>query len=109
MKLYRASIAHTPRNPFTHSDALEAFKDGGLLEDKGVILELGEFSSLTTKYPKAKVIDARPGIILPGLVDCHVHFPQVSVIGTMGVQLLEWLESRTLPEEEKLEDAAYAR
>jgi guanine deaminase len=109
MKLYRASIAHTPRNPFEHSDALETYLDGGLLVDKDLILELGEFVDLERQYPKAKVVDYRGSFIVPGLVDCHVHFPQVSVIGTMGVQLLEWLETRTLPEEEKLEDPSYAR
>ncbi len=109
MKLYRASLAHTPRNPFTHPDALETFNDGGLLVEQDKILELGEFSSVQAKYPKAKVIDYTESFIVPGLVDCHVHFPQVGVIGTMGVQLLEWLETRTLPEEEKLENASYAR
>jgi guanine deaminase len=109
MKLFRASLAHTPRNPFQHPDALETFVDGGLLIHQDKILAVDEFSSLNQKYPNADVIDDRPGVILPGLVDCHVHFPQVSVIGTMGVQLLEWLETRTLPEEEKLEDAGYAR
>jgi guanine deaminase len=109
MKLYRASLAHTPRNPFEHSDALETFSDGGLLVDKDKILELGEFLDLERKYERAKVIDLSGSFIVPGLVDCHVHFPQVGVIGTMGLQLLEWLETRTLPEEEKLADASYAR
>ncbi len=109
MKLYRASLAHTPRNPFLHSDALETFVDGGLLVDGDKILELGEFSSLYSKYPTAKVVDFTGSFMVPGLVDCHVHFPQVNVIGTMGVQLLEWLETRTLPEEEKLSDSGYAR
>ncbi len=109
MKLYRASLAHTPRNPFTHLDALETFDDGGLLVDRDKILELGEFSNVQAKYPRAKVIDCTESFIVPGLVDSHVHFPQVSVIGTMGVQLLEWLETRTLPEEEKLADSGYAR
>lgn len=108
MKLYRASLAHTPRNPFSHPDALETFKDGGLLVDRDKILELGEFSNVQTKYPNAKVVDCTGSFIVPGLVDCHVHFPQVGVIGTMGVQLLEWLETRTLPEEEKLSDSSYA-
>ncbi len=109
MKLYRASLAHTPLNPFTHSDALETFVDGGLLVDKDKILELGEFSNLERQYPKAKVVNLSGSFIVPGLVDCHVHFPQVNVIGTMGVQLLEWLETRTLPEEEKLANSSYER
>jgi guanine deaminase len=109
MKLYRANLAHTPRNPFEHSDALETFTDSGLLVDSDKILELGEFSKVQAKYPRAKVVDYSGSFIVPGLVDCHVHFPQVGVIGTMGVQLLEWLETRTLPEEEKLADSSYAR
>jgi guanine deaminase len=108
MKLYRASLAHTPRNPFEHSNALETFVDGGLLVNRDKILEIGEFSNLERQYSKAKVIDCTGSFIVPGLVDCHVHFPQVNVIGTMGVQLLEWLETRTLPEEEKLENPTYA-
>ncbi len=90
-------------------DALETFKDGGLLVEQDKILGLGEFSSVQAKYSKAKVVDCTGSFIVPGLVDCHVHFPQVGVIGTMGVQLLEWLETRTLPEEEKLSDSGYAR
>jgi guanine deaminase len=45
---------------------------------------------------------------LPGFVDTHVHWPQLGIVGTMGLELLEWLKARTLPEEAKLADPGYA-
>ncbi len=109
MKIYRAHVLHTPRNPFLEPDALEATEDGGLIVRNGMILETGEFSRLERAYPDAEIVDLRPGFLLPGFVDCHVHFPQVSVIGAMGLRLLDWLETRTLPFEAKLADTDFAR
>ena len=42
------------------------------------------------------------------MVDTHVHYPQIPVIGAMGLELLEWLAQRTLPEEAKMADLAHA-
>ena len=55
------------------------------------------------------MLDRRDCILLPGLVDTHVHFPQIAVIGAMGLQLLDWLAQRTLPEEAKMADPVRAR
>ena len=38
-----------------------------------------------------------------------MHFPQIAVIGAMGLQLLDWLDQRTLPEEARMADPAHAR
>ena len=56
----------------------------------------------------ASVLDARDSLLLPGFVDCHVHFPQVRMIGAMGLELLDWLRLRALPEEARMADSAYA-
>jgi guanine deaminase len=109
VKLYRANVLHTPRNPFLEPDALETFEDAGVLVRDGRILETVEFSQLENAHPDAQIVDLRPGYLLPGFVDCHVHFPQVAVIGAMGLRLLDWLETRTLPFEAKLVDADFAR
>lgn len=109
MKLYRAHLLHTPRNPFLEPDALETFSDGGVLVQEGRIRDTGEFSRLEKAHPDAAILDLRPGFLLPGFVDCHVHFPQVAVIGAMGLRLLDWLETRTLPFEARLADAGFAR
>ena len=53
-------------------------------------------------------VDLREGLVLPGFVDTHVHFPQVRAIGGLGMPLLDWLEKCALPEEARLADASYA-
>ena len=49
-------------------------------------------------------------LIIPGLVDLHIHAPQYSFRGLgMDMELLEWLETNTFPEEAKYESLEYAR
>lgn len=107
--ILRARVAHTPRDPFAHAGALETFDDGAVAFADGTILATGEYRTVAAAHPGAEVIDRRDCILLPGLVDTHVHFPQIAVIGAMGLELLEWLAKRTLPEEARMADAAYAR
>ncbi len=47
--------------------------------------------------------------MLPGFIDCHVHYPQISIIGAHGEQLLDWLNKYTFVAEQKFADAAHAR
>jgi guanine deaminase len=106
--LIRATIFHTPRNAFQSPDALHAYEDGGLLIRDGRILACGDFSSLAAADHNATVTDLRGGFILPGLIDTHVHFPQVRVIGSLGHSLLDWLAHCALPEERRMADTTYA-
>jgi guanine deaminase len=106
--IVRAKVAHTPRNPFASDGALEGFEDGAVAFDAGRVVSCGAYSDVRGGYPDADVLDARDTILLPGLVDCHVHYPQVRVIGAMGLELMDWLEGRCLPEEARLADAVYA-
>ncbi len=107
--LVRGMIFHTPKNPFVEPNALENFADGALVLEHETILAVGDYKLLKRQYADAKVIDYANAFILPGFVDTHVHYPQVPIIGAMGLRLLEWLETRTLPEEAKLVDTNYAR
>jgi guanine deaminase len=106
--IVRAQVAHTPRNPFMEEAALEAFYDGAVAFAGGRVVATGPWSEVRSGHPEAKVLDARDAILLPGFVDCHVHFPQIRVIGAMGLELLDWLRQRCLPEEARLADSAYA-
>jgi guanine deaminase len=107
--IVRAQILHTPRDPFAHgAAALEAFDDGALAFDGGRIVATGSFAAVHAEHPDADVVDQTGAVLLPGLVDLHVHYPQIAVIGAMGMPLLEWLATRTLPEEARLADTAYA-
>ena len=107
--LVRARVAHTPRDPFAHPDALEAFDDGAVAFADGRILATGPYAQVSAAHPGAEIVDARDAILLPGLVDTHVHYPQVAVIGAMGLELLDWLATRTLPQEARMADREHAR
>ena len=108
MTLYRATFLHTPDNPFHADHALQIEDDGGLLVRNGRIVQRGPFTDLRAAYPAEDVDDLRGGLLLPGFVDTHVHFPQVRIIGGLGVPLLDWLDRYALPEEAKFGDTSYA-
>ena len=107
-ELLRATVLHTPRNPFRTEDALEAHLDGALVIGDGVIVAAGDYASVRAAYPDAVVRDWRGSVVIPGLIDTHVHFPQTRVIGGLGWPLLDWLRLHALPEEMRMADAAYA-
>lgn len=107
--LLRSTILHTPHNPFKQDKALETFDDGGLLIEGQLIRAIGPFTQIRAAQPEAEVRDLRGGVLLPGLIDTHVHYPQVRVIGGLGIPLLEWLDKNTLPEEARFGDPTYAR
>ena len=110
MTLFRGTVLDTPADPFTTDPAaaLRADPDGGLLVADGIITERGTFSELRRRHPDEEVTDLRGGLVLPGFVDTHVHYPQIRAIGGLGMPLLEWLERRALPEESRLADPSYA-
>lgn len=107
MTLVRARVMDTPDDPFA-GGVLRHEDDAGLLVTDGVIAARGPYGSLRAAHPEEQVLDLRDGVLLPGFVDTHVHYPQVRVIGSLGLPLLEWLERRALPEECRLAEASYA-
>lgn len=70
----------------------------------------GVFRELPGRYRPLPLHDYSGRLILPGLVDLHVHAPQYSYRGLgMDLELLEWLETRTFPAEAKYQDLDYAK
>jgi guanine deaminase len=107
-QLFRATLFHTAANPFHEEGALRAHDDGGLLVRDGRVVACGSFEEVRRADAEATVIDWRGGVVLPGFVDAHVHYPQLRIIGRLGRSLLEWLEQAALPEEARMADVAYA-
>jgi guanine deaminase len=107
MTLFRGTFLDTPENPFT-GGTLRVEQDGALLVRDGVIVERGPAADLQRRHPDDDEVDLTGGLVLPGFVDTHVHFPQARVIGALGMPLLDWLETCALPEEAKLGDTSYA-
>lgn len=70
----------------------------------------GIYQTLPFEYGGYPVEDYGDRLIIPGLVDLHVHAPQYSFRGLgMDMELLEWLETNTFPEESRFCDMEYAR
>jgi guanine deaminase len=108
MQILRSTIFHTPRNAFAHAYAFVCIEDGALAIDNGKIAACGDYGEIRRTHPDAPVRDLRAGFLLPGLIDTHIHFPQVRILGGLGYSLLDWLQNLTLPEEAKLADSTYA-
>jgi guanine deaminase len=106
--IYRGSVVDTPEDPF-HGAGLRSDADAGLAVADGVIVDRGPFAAVRERRPADEVVDLRDGLLLPGLVDTHVHYPQLRIIGALGLPLLDWLDRCALPEEARFADLGYAR
>jgi guanine deaminase len=108
--LYRATIIDAPGNPFVADPeaALMIDVDGALVVQDGVIVARGTFATVREAYPDEPLETIADGLLLPGFVDTHVHYPQIRAIGGLGMPLLDWLDRCALPEEARLADVGYA-
>ena len=69
----------------------------------------GVFDTLPEEYTSLPLYDYGDTLIFPGMVDLHVHAPQYAFRGMcMDLELMEWLNQYTFPEEEKYENLEYA-
>ena len=72
-------------------------------------ISAGVFRELPGKFENLPVIDCTGQLIIPGMVDLHVHAPQYAFRGLgMDLELLDWLQAYTFPEEAKYADIEYA-
>ena len=69
----------------------------------------GIFYTLPEEYAHLPLYDYGDSLIFPGMVDLHVHAPQYAFRGMcMDLELMDWLNRYTFPEEEKYENLEYA-
>ena len=111
---FRASIAHCRNSKVSDSFGsdtfeLEHFDDGLLIVEDGVVVEAGDAANLLAQLGDAvSVKDYSGKIIVPGFIDCHVHYPQLDIIASYGEQLLDWLNRYAFPVEAAFSDEAHA-
>lgn len=66
--------------------------------------------TLPEKYSSAPLEDWSNKLIIPALIDMHVHAPQFAIRGIgMNLELIDWLNKYAFPAEEKFVDENYAR
>ena len=90
------------------AEELELCEHGYLVCENGRVK--GVYQTLPFVYGGIPITDYEDRLIIPGLVDLHVHAPQYSYRGLgMDMELLEWLETNTFPEEAKFRETEYAK
>ncbi len=98
-----------PAPPFTlRARLLSPTADGGLLDEVDGVLEVDASGRIdrigrwgADDPAPTGVIDLRPMVLLPGLVDLHAHLPQLPNAGLgSGLDLLTWLDRYIFPLEQ---------
>ena len=118
-KIYKAHILYTKEQ--SHFEVLEngyiAVEDGIV---KGTSTNLAELkgqcsmfnvqcSKVNDQWQDVEVVDFGNCLLIPAMIDMHVHAPQVHNQGVaMDLELLPWLQNYTFPEEAKYADIHYA-
>lgn len=94
--LFRARII----NPVSRAETVE-WKNGGILVDeKGKIIACGSYNSVKEICEKdCREVHFKDQVIIPGLIDCHLHMPQLDQRGKHGATLLNWLQKYIYPAE----------
>ena len=90
-----------PKSLDLHKNAFVVCEDG---------ISKGVFDLLPKEYQGLPLHDFGDALVFPGMIDLHVHAPQFAFRGTsMDLELMDWLNQYTFPEEEKYEDLEYAK
>lgn len=91
-----------------NENEIQTYHSGYVVCDNGKCV--GAFQKLPEQYKGLPVFDHGKNLIIPGMTDLHVHAPQYTYRGIgMDLELLEWLNQHTFPEEAKYSNIDYAR
>lgn len=91
-----------------NTDELAVCEHGYLVCENALVK--GVYQTLPFQLGGFPITDYGDRLIIPGLTDLHIHAPQYSFRGLgMDLELLEWLETNTFPEEAKFKDEEYAK
>jgi guanine deaminase len=84
---------------------------GGWRHEPDVLISVdqhGRLADISTAGDEVPhdVVDLRPWVVMPGLIDLHAHLPQLPNAGVgAGLHLLEWLERYIFPLERDFDEA----
>ncbi|MBB5958292.1 guanine deaminase [Saccharothrix tamanrassetensis] len=112
MTAVRGSLVWFRGDPFATSsqDAVVHVEDGLLICQDGRITHAGPYDEVSRELPPgATVVHHRDKLILPGLIDAHVHYVQLRITAAYGEQLPKWLSNSVYPEEQRFSSLRYAR
>lgn len=82
----------------TMNERREILKDGAVSIEGNRIVEVGKTEKVESSTRADIEIDCRGKMVLPGLIDCHVHLAQALLRGCADdLSLVPWLSERVLP------------
>lgn len=92
------------------AEQVRYIEDGVLITEQGKIRWFSPWEAAQDHLPTDVEIQHYPEhLIIPGMIDTHIHFPQTEMVGAYGEQLLSWLNTYTFPTEIQFKDKAYAQ
>ena len=85
--------------------------DAILVIENGKIVRFGPAAELERSVPEGLPLEryGEDCLVMAGFIDCHVHFPQLQIIGASGEQLLDWLDKYTFAAEQRFGNLEHAR
>ncbi|ROT22227.1 guanine deaminase [Muribaculaceae bacterium Isolate-110 (HZI)] len=112
LKGIRGEVLTFKADPFVcgASECYDHYEDGLVVMCDGLIVAVGNYAATAAAWPGLTDIDVwNDSLIMPGFVDCHVHYVQSPMVGSYGDTLLKWLNQYVFPVESRYRDKDYAR
>jgi len=108
LEAFRAELLSVPEDPAQIGDAaIRHHADGLLVVEDGLVVAFGAYTDLAPRFADV-LVEHVPGLIVPGFVDTHIHYPQTDRVAAYGSQLLEWLDHHIFPAEAAFADRGHA-
>lgn len=111
-RLLRGPLLHCLAEPDKSPAAVEYLDDALLHIVDGVVAACGDYAELEGQLTSAQLTQLEhhaDKLMVPGFIDCHVHYPQTEMIAAYGTQLLDWLNTYTFPVEAQFGDLDKAK
>src|SRR5258708_29211535 len=91
----RCAMLFTNATIITMNPTREIITDGALLVEGKRIKAIGKARELLNTYQGDEIIDVKGKLIIPGLIDTHVHLAQALIRGCADdMALIQWLCER---------------
>ncbi|MDE6099104.1 MAG: guanine deaminase [Muribaculaceae bacterium] len=110
----RGAVLTFKADPFLNNEdeCYDYIDDALVVIQDGHIVAAGPYRDVYDAYGSrigAGSIDHyENSLILPGFIDCHIHYVQTPMIGSFGDTLLNWLNEYTFPTESRFNDKKFA-
>ncbi|MDR1857190.1 MAG: guanine deaminase [Desulfovibrio sp.] len=115
MKILCGSLLTYTDDPFLSDEGAARHEiHGAIAVDGGRIVAVGDEDTVMAQLPPEQrnraVVVRHPGcLLMPGMIDAHLHPPQMEILGSPAPELVDWLTRHAFPAETKYNDPDYAK